>query len=136
MLGNRGLKARVSTATLSDTMLKNWTNVSRASLPKFAKAMAALDRHLKHDDSNLFMAKDREFVIADRYWRESKRSSRKWPRKTAKCNKSTYRSRLRAGMEKSCTWRTKSKVSHNSRPVISTLPIQHNRTATPACQKV
>ena len=41
------------------SMLKNWTNVSCASLRKFAKAMAALDRHLKHNDSKLFMAKDR-----------------------------------------------------------------------------
>ena len=84
-------------------VLKNWTNISRASLPRFAKAMAALDRHLKHNGSKLSMAKDR-------YWS----SSRRRPWKTAKCNKSTYRSRWRAGMEKSRTWRSKSKVTQSS----------------------
>ena len=36
----RGQKARATTTTLLNTKLKSWTNVSRASLPKFAKAMA------------------------------------------------------------------------------------------------
>ena len=43
MFGNRRQKARASTTTLSSTKLKNWTNVSRASLPKFAKTMAPPD---------------------------------------------------------------------------------------------
>ena len=60
MFGNRGQKARASTTTLSNTMLE--TNVSRASLPKFAKGMAALDRHLKHNGSKISIAKDRDFV--------------------------------------------------------------------------
>ena len=75
MFGRRGLKAKALKATLSNTKLKNWTNVSRASLPRFAKArastmswtnlrvmLAALDRHLKHNDSKISIAKDREFV--------------------------------------------------------------------------
>ena len=48
---------------------------------------------------------------ADRSQRENKSPSRKRPRKTSKCNKSTYRSRWRAAMEKPCTWRTKSSHS-------------------------
>ena len=68
MFGSRGQKARVLTMTLSTTKLKNWMNVSRDSLPKFAKVMAptimlaALDRHLKTKDSKISIAKDREFV--------------------------------------------------------------------------
>jgi len=33
-------KSGAESKTLSDTKLKNWLNVSRDSLPKFAKAMA------------------------------------------------------------------------------------------------
>ena len=74
MFGSRGQKARVLMLTLSNTKLKNWMKVSRDSLPKFAKAMAltepdslrvmlaAIDRHLKQNDSKISIAKDREFV--------------------------------------------------------------------------
>ena len=59
-----GRKQGSSKTTLSNTKPKNWINVSRGSLPKFAKVMAltALDRHLKQNDSKISIAKDRECV--------------------------------------------------------------------------
>ncbi len=39
---SKGFNAKASTTTLSNTKVNNWTNVSRASLPKFAKAMAPI----------------------------------------------------------------------------------------------
>ena len=66
---------------------------------------AALNRHLKYIMSKISKAKDREFRrhVQTGLGRKSNSSSRKRPQKTTKCNKSTYRSRRRAAIKKSCT---------------------------------
>ena len=87
--------------------------------------LAALDRHLKR---NIHSEGPRI--------RQVQTGPVKKPRKTTTCNKSTYCSRWRVAKEKLCTWRTKSKVTQNSHPVLSSSPIQHNRTATLACKTV
>ena len=55
--------------------------------------LAALDRHLKQNDNKISIAKDQEFVKCRQVPKGKARALReKRPRKTAKCNKSTYRS--------------------------------------------
>ena len=74
--------------------------------------LAALDRHLKQNDNKISIAKDQDFVKCRQVLKGKARALReKRPRKTAKCKKSTYRSRWRAAMVKPCTWRTKSIVN-------------------------
>ncbi|XP_068691379.1 uncharacterized protein KIAA1958-like [Montipora foliosa] len=59
--------------------------------------LAALDRHLKQNDSKISIAKDREFVkcrqVLEGKARALRKTTEKRSRKTTKCNKSTYRPR-------------------------------------------
>ena len=70
--------------------------------------LAALDRHLKQNDSKISIAKDRAFVKCTQVLEGNARAI--LSQRTTKCNKSTYRPRWSA-MEKSGTWRAKSKVT-------------------------
>ena len=82
-------KARVFMMTLSNTKPKNQTNISRYSLPKFASdgsdyeldslrvMLAALYRHLRQNDSKIFIAKDQEFVKCKHVLERKARALRK-----------------------------------------------------------
>lgn len=93
--------------TLWNTKLKNWTSVSQffAEIRKSDGSdyepdnrrvtLAALDRYLKQNDSNIYSYDEEPKIgqVQTGPRGRSKSSSRRRPRKTTKCNKSTNRPR-------------------------------------------
>ena len=99
--------------------------------------LAALDRHLRLNDSKIFIARDREFVKCRQVLEGKARALREKATKKDQMQQKHLPFKMKSSYGKIVFVANKIQ-SHrqNSRPVLSSLPIQHNRTATPACQTV
>ena len=93
-------------------------------LDRLRVMLAAIDRHLKQNDSKISIAKDREFVKCRQGLEEKARALRE----------KGHRKQKLTVQDEEQLW--KNRVLSEQNPNLSSLPIQHNRTATPASQTV
>ena len=94
-------------AILCRNSQKRWLRLTTGQPKGYVSCL----RHApQKNDNKTSITNDQEFVKCRMFPEEKKKSSsRKRPRKMAKCNKSPYRPR--EAVEKSCTWRTKPKFT-------------------------